>query len=174
MQHETCANKSSSSLRSRISSESSPLRKNGESTRQRRLGARASNMKGGYGSRTTSTPRTSLRSTSKHKTLLNRQEVPALKEASSSTQIPLSPNYFDVLSKEQEAPPEENAVQETEREFPGLQRVIALSTDSKGKAPMLLREQEEMVAEETLLSALHRSREEAQRSCLRAKGLQIG
>ena len=131
-------------------------------------------MKGGYRSRTTSAHGILPRSASTHKTLLNRREDPALEEASSPTPIPLSPNYFDVLSEEQDAPPEEIAPHETEREFLGLQRVIALRKDPKGKAPMLLREQETMAAEETLLSALHRSREEAQRSCLRAKGLQIG
>jgi hypothetical protein len=54
-----------------------------------------------------------------------------------------------------------------EREFPGTQRAIALSLDTKEKAPMLLWEQEAEVTEEALRSALHRSREEAQR---RSKG----
>ena len=74
--------------------------------------------------------------------------------------IPLSPNYFDVLSEEQDVPPEVRALQETERK---LQRAIALTRDPKGKAPMSLREQEAITEEETPLSALHRSREKAQR-----------
>ncbi len=153
MHQETCANRTSSSSRRRSSSESSPLRRNGKSTRQRRSGVRASNTKGGSRPRTTSTPSTSPRFASTHKTLLNHREDPALKEASSPTPILLSSNYFDVLSEEQDAPPEERALQEMEREFPGLQRAIALSMDPKGKAPMLLQEHEAMATEETLLSA---------------------
>ena len=64
--------------------------------------------------------------------------------------VPYSPNYFDVLLKEEDAPPEETTLQETEREFPGIQRAIAFSTDPKEKAPMSLREQEAEVAEEEL------------------------
>ncbi len=75
-----------------------------------------------------------------------------MKEASSPTPIPLSPNYFDVLSKEQDAPPEERALQEKERELPGLQRAIALRKDPKGKAPILLREPEARATEVSPLS----------------------
>ena len=73
--------------------------------------------------------------------------------------IPLSPNYFDSLSEEEDASNEEATCQETEST--GTQRATALNLDPKEKAPMPLVQQEKEVEEETLRRALHQSREEA-------------
>ncbi len=105
------------------------------------------------------------------KTLQNRRGDQASKEASSPTSNPLSPNYFDVLSEEEDTPPEEIAPQETK--LPGTQRAIALSIDPKGKASMPLRDQEAEASEEALQLVLHRSREEKQRRSLGGKGKDI-
>ena len=96
------------------------------------------------------------------------------KGGSSPTSIPLSPNYFDVLSEEEDAPQEETTLQETK--ISEMQRVIALSMDPKEKAPVPLWEHEAETTEEALQLALHRSREEAQKRSQRGKekGLQIG
>ena len=85
-----------------------------------------------------------------------------MREASSPASIPLSPNYFDVLSEEGEELEEENAPRE---KSPGLtedardpQRAPALSHDPRGKAQMSLTDQEAEREESDLQLALHLSR----------------
>jgi hypothetical protein len=122
----------------------------------------------------TSTPDTLPNYINMHKTQPNRQEDRVSKEASSPTPIPLSTNYFDILSVEEDAPPEETTFHETQ--FPGTKRAIALSLNPKKKALMPLGQQEAEATEEALQLALHRSREDAQRRSQggEGKGLRIG
>ena len=171
---ETCANNLLSSSLRKSSSVSSPHQRNRESTRQRRREANASNVRGGFGSRTSSTPDTSPRFVNTHKTRPNRRGDRASKEASSPTSISHSPIYFDVLLEEGEASPEKRAPQEPGLEYTELQRAIALSLDPKGKAPMQLRELEAEEEEKAIQLALHRSRKDAQRRSQGGKELQIG
>ena len=64
-----------------------------------------------------------------------------MKVVSSPVLIPLSPNYFDALSEEEEdAPLEETAPQETKST--GTQRATTLNWDPKEKAPMPLAQEE--------------------------------
>jgi len=88
--------------------------------------AKAFNTKEGSGSRTTSTLGTLPKCVSTLKTLPNRHEDRVSKEASSPNSIPLSPSYFDVLSKEENAPPEGNPLKEPEHEFADMHRALAL------------------------------------------------
>ena len=100
---------------------------------------------------------------STRKTLPYRQGDLASRKASSPISIPLSSNYFDVLSEEEDAPPEGTPLLGSELEFPGMHEALALSLDPKGKAPMSLRKREAEATEKNLQIALHRSRKEAQR-----------
>ena len=108
-----CASMSSSSSLKTSSSESSPSRRIGGFTLRHKLVAKASSTKGGFGSRTISTPSTLLNYACMHKTKPNRQEDRVSKAVSSPELILLSLNYFDVLSKEGDAPRGEIALQET-------------------------------------------------------------
>jgi hypothetical protein len=84
----------------------------------------------------TSTPGISPSCVNTLKTLRSLHADRASKEASYPVLIPLSPNYFDVLSEEEDAHPE--GTLEREREYSGLHKALALSRDPKGKAPMSL------------------------------------
>jgi len=84
-----------------------------------------------------------------------------LKDASCRASIPLSPNYFDVLSEEEEGPPE--GTLERDRESPGLHMAPTLSRDLKEKAPMSLQDQATEKEESDLQLAIHLSRVEAQK-----------
>ena len=109
----------------------------------------------------TSTPGILPNCASTLKTPLSMQADQASKEASYPVLIPLSPNYFDVLSEEEDAPPE--GTLERERESPGLHKALALSPDPKEKVPMSLQEQTAEAEEAELQLALRLSRAEAQK-----------
>jgi hypothetical protein len=72
----------------------------------------------------TSTPSISLNCVITLNTLSSLQADRASKEALCPASIPLSPNYFDVISEEEDAPPE--GTLERERELPELHRALAL------------------------------------------------
>ena len=127
LQQEACASMSSSSSQRPSSSESFFPRRNGESTFRMRPEEKASRMRGGYGSETTSPLGTPPRFVIMHKNLPNRWGDKASREVSPPQSIPLSPNYFDVQSEAEEAPPEETPLLVTHLEFPDLQRAMALS-----------------------------------------------
>jgi len=92
----------------------------------------------------------------------------------SSTPNPLSPNYVDVLSEEEDATPEMRATQEPEREPTVLQKATTFSLDPKGKTPMAPRDLEAEDEEKVLQIALRRSREDAQRRSMGGRGLRVG
>jgi hypothetical protein len=119
-----------------ISSGSSPPQMNGGYTLQPKPMEKDSSTRGGCGLPTTSTRGILPSCASTLKTLPSLQVDRASREASSPVSIPLSPNYFDVLSEEEDAPPEE--ILKRERESPGLHKALALSRDPKKKAPMSL------------------------------------
>ena len=77
----------------------------GESTPQPRPEDRDSNTNVESRVSTTSTNGLSSRSDSILKTPQGQQQEPGLKEVRSPTSIPTSPNYFDLLSEEEEEPP---------------------------------------------------------------------
>ena len=98
---EWSSNKLARDLSTRVSSSSSRHPTIGASIPLLRLGVRASNMNASYGGLTTTT--TGLWSRSAN-TLRTHQEPlvePASKGATSSTSMPTSPNYFDLLSEEE-------------------------------------------------------------------------
>ena len=132
-----CANMSSSSSLMTTSSESFPPRTNGGSTLQLNPVEKASITRRGCGSGMTSMPLTSLNCVRTLKTPPSQLAYRVSKEASYPASIPLSPNYFDVLSKVEDAPTE--GILERERESPGIHRALALSRDPKEKPPCLFR-----------------------------------
>jgi hypothetical protein len=126
--------------------------------------ARASNMKGGYGSKTTLTLDTSPSFDNTLKTPQNPQEDPVSREVSYPRSIPLSPNYFDALfGMEEDAPLEKRALQTEATE---TQRTSAPRMDPNKKAPMPLEQLEREAKEEALQHALHLSHMEAHRTRL--------
>jgi hypothetical protein len=116
----------------------------------------------------TLTPGISLNCVSTLKTLPSLLGDRTSREASIPASIPLSPNYFDVLSEEEDAPPE--GTLEREREFPELHRALVLTRVPREKAPMSLPELEAEAEEAELQLALHMSRAEANK--LRREGTQ--
>ena len=162
LQPEACMNRSSSSALRTTSFESSPPQTNGESTLQPKPLEKASSTRGRCGSPTTSMTGTSLNRANTLKTRPSLQAGRALKEASCRASIPLSPNYFDVLSEEEKAPPEETL--ERDQESPGLHMALALSRDPKEKSPMFLQDQAAEKEEADLQLALHLSRAWRRRS----------
>ena len=84
----------------------------------------------------------------------NQLEGLVPKVVSSPRLIPLSPNYFDALSKMEEDVPREERAQRTEP--------TNLNWDPKEKAPMPLAQQEREGEEEALRRALQLSRVKAQ------------
>ena len=157
----TCANRSSSSSLRTTSSGSSPPLMNGGSTLQLKPVEKDFSTKGGCGSPTISRSGTLPSCSSTHKTLPSRQADRALRKDSSPDSVPLSPNYFDVLSEEQDAPPERSP--RRERESPSPQGAPTLSRNPREKAPMSLQDQEMEREEADLQQALHLSRVEAQK-----------
>ena len=109
---------------------------NGGSTLQPKPVEKDFSTRGSCGLPTTSTLGTSLNCASTLKTLPRLQADRASREASSPASTPPLPNYFDVLSEEEDSPPEE--ILERERESPGLHKALAFSRDPKEKAPMYL------------------------------------
>ena len=107
----------------------------------------------------TSTPSISSKCVSMLNTLPCLQADRASREASCPVSIHLSPNYFDVLLEEEDAPPK--GTLERERESPGLYKALALSRDPKEKAPMSLQEHTTEAEEADLQLALRLSRVEA-------------
>jgi len=102
-------------------------------------------------------------------TPLNPQEDPALRGDLSPPSIPLSPNYFDALSKVEEEEQERGLTQAHEMEKRDLKRALALSLDPNGKAPMSRHDLEVQMGEEELQQALHLSRVEEEKSLERRK-----
>jgi hypothetical protein len=141
--------------------ELSPRRTRG-STLQQKPAPKASTTRGGCGSRIILTPSISLSCVSTHNTLPSLHADRGSREASFPTSIPLSSNYFDVLSEEEDAPPQ--GTLERERRFPELHRALAFSRDPKQKASMSLHAHEMEAEEADLHFALHLSRVEAQKS----------
>ena len=112
-------------------------RMNGGSSLQPKPVKKTPNTRGGCGSPITSTPGISPNCVSTLKTLPSLEADRASKEASYSVLIPLSPNYFDVLSKEEDAPPK--GTLERERESPRLHTALALSGTQRKKPPCLFK-----------------------------------